>query len=367
MGQQNSNAAEKTADKTQSLRERLRGEVDRTVQRAFKGIELLGTAPAAVGQTSKTLLHRRGTLSLYHYHAVASEVYRVPILLVMATTNRGYIFDLAPGQSMIGFLLGKGYDVYVMDWNPPTPDERHLKLEDYTQDFIPDCLRRVQQDSGEADVSLIGYCMGGLLSAIYAALNVGGPLKNLVCFTTPVDFHQMPLWKTWAGEKTLKLDRMVDSAGIVQPDLVISIFEMLRPASGVAGQVRLWDNLWNDDFVKAYRRMDRWAAETLPLSGDYFRQCVEEFFRKNSLMDASLRVGGRLVDLRNIQVPLLHVIAANDHIVPKASAKPLVVLAGSADKQEIELPGGHVSLIAGPNAVKRMWPQLDHWLQTRSS
>lgn len=357
----------KASGSVQSLRERLRGEVERTVQRGLKGLELLNAAPATVGQTPKTLLHRRGTLSLYHYHATASEIYRVPILLVMATTNRGYIFDLAPGQSLIGFLLDKGYDVYMMDWNPPLPHERDLKLEDYAQDFIPDCIRRVQADSGEHDVSLVGYCMGGLLSAIYASLNVGGPLKNLVCFTTPVDFHQMEIWRTWAGEDVSKLERLVDSSGIVQPDLVISIFEMLRPASGVAGQVRLWDNLWNDDFVKAYRMMDRWAAETLPLSGAYFRQCVEEFFRKNSLMDASLRVGGRQVDLRNIDVPLLHVIAANDHIVPKACAQPLVAMARSEDKQEVELPGGHVSLIAGPNAVKRMWPQLDHWLQTRST
>ena len=120
-----------------ALGERLRLEVERAVQRSLKGIELLGQPPPSVGRTPKTVMHRRGTLSLYHYHATADEVYRVPILCVMAPTNKAYILDLAPGQSLIEFLLGRGYDVYLIDWNPPTDDERDLKIDNYVRDFKP--------------------------------------------------------------------------------------------------------------------------------------------------------------------------------------------------------------------------------------
>jgi polyhydroxyalkanoate synthase len=65
-------------------------------------------------------------------------------------------------------------------------------------------------------------------------------------------------------------------------------------------------------------------------------------------------------------VPLLHVIAQYDHIVPPQSAQPLVERVGSLDKEELMLPGGHVSIAAGANAVKRMWPKLDSWLEDRS-
>src|SRR4051794_35518599 len=106
---------------------RIQSEVDRAIQRNLKGFGYLGSAAPAVGLTPKTLLQRRGTLSLYHYKPTASEVYRVPLLLVMATTNKAFIFDLAPGQSLIEFLLARGYGVYVMDWNPPTGEERYLK------------------------------------------------------------------------------------------------------------------------------------------------------------------------------------------------------------------------------------------------
>ncbi len=125
--------------------------------------------PAEVGLTPKEVLYERGTLRLYHYLPQADELYRVPILLVMATTNKAYVFDLAPGQSMVEYLLQQGFDVYVIDWEPPLPEERSLSLADYTQDFIPTCVQMVIDDSGEPDLSIVGYCMGGVLSLIYAA------------------------------------------------------------------------------------------------------------------------------------------------------------------------------------------------------
>ena len=354
-------------DSDPALTERLRLEVQRAVQRGLKGIELLGAAPPVVGRTPKTVLHRRGTLELVHYHAMASEVYRVPLLIVMAPTNKGYILDLAPGQSLIEFLLRSGYDVYMIDWNAPGDDERDLKIDNYVLDFIPDCIRRVQQDSGEQDLTLIGYCAGGMLSTLYAALHDNGPLKNLVCFTTPIDFSKMELFRSMSDAKHFDVDKFVDSVGNVPADVVTAGFDALRPASRLAGQIRLWDNLWNDQFVKGFRMMERWGNETLPLPGGYFRQTTKELLQKNALYEGTLKIGGRLVDLSRVTVPLLHVVAQYDHIVPPACAAPLVQRVGSRDKEEVILPGGHVSIAAGANAVKRMWPALDSWLQGRST
>ncbi|SMG59550.1 PHA/PHB synthase family protein [Paraburkholderia susongensis] len=349
-----------------ALAERLQLEVERAVQRGLKGMELLGVNQPAVGRTPKTTLHRRGTLELVHYHASVDEVYRVPILVVMAPTNKGYILDLAPGQSLIEFLLGSGYDVYLIDWNEPTDDERDLKIEDYVLDFIPDCIRRVQQDSGEHDVTLLGYCAGGMLSVIHQSLHVDGPVKNLVCMTTPIDFSKMELFRSLSDERSFDVDRFVDGVGVVPADFVLAGFDALRPASRIAGQIRLWDNLWNDRFVKGYRMMERWGNETLPLPGGYFRQTTKELLQKNALYEGTLRIGGRLVELGKITVPLLHIVAQYDHIVPPACARPLVERAGSPDKEEVVLPGGHVSIAAGANAIKRMWPKLNSWLEERS-
>jgi polyhydroxyalkanoate synthase subunit PhaC len=350
-----------------SLSERLQLEVQRAIERNFKGLEVLGAPAPAVGTTPKTVLHRRGVLRLDHYHAQAAEVYRVPVLLVMAPTNKAFVFDMAPGQSLIEYLLQRGHDVYAMDWHAPTQRESNLQLEDYTLDFIPDCVRRVQQDSGVEEVSVLGYCAGGLLSAIYAALHPDGPMKNLVTITVPVDFSKMELFRRMTDPQEFNVDKMIDADGIVPGDIVARMFSLLRPASDIANQIRLWDNLWNDAYVKQYRLLERWTAETLPLPGGYARQTVKELLQKNSLYEGTLRIRGRLVDLSRITAPFLSFVAQYDHIVPPACARPLYERVGSRDKEEVVLPGGHVSLVAGPNAIKRMWPKLNEWLERRST
>lgn len=350
-----------------SLSDRLQQEVQRSIQRNLKGLEILGAPAPSVGMTPKTVLHRRGTLNLYHYHPQADEVYRVPVLLVMAPTNKAFLFDMAPGQSLIEFLLQRGHDVYVMDWSPPSQREKDLQVEDYVLDFIPDCVRRVREDSGVEDVSIVGYCAGGLLSVLYAALHPDGPMKNLVTFTTPVDFSRMELFRRMTDPQEFDVDKMVDASGIVPSARVARMFSILRPASDFSNQIRLWDNLWNDAYVKQYRQMERWTAETLPLPGGYARQTTRELLQNNALYEGTLKIGGRAVDLGRITVPLLSFVAKYDHIVPPECARPLYERVGSTDKEEVVLPGGHVSLVAGPNAVKRMWPKLNEWLERRST
>ncbi len=310
------------------------------------------SAAPALGATPKDLLHKRGTLNLYHYRPLAEELYRVPVVMVMATTNRGYIFDLAPGQSLVEFLLKQGYDVYLIDWSPPRADEKRLRLEDYTLEFIPDCVRQVAEDCGEDEVTILGYCMGGVLSVIYAALHPEGPLKNLVCFTTPIDWTRMGLFTRWAHRDFFDVDRLVDALGNVPSELIFTSFEMLRPATRSAGQIKLWENMWNDEFVKSHRMFERWSTDTLPFACEYFRQTIKELMWRNGLFENELTLGGRRANLGNIRAPVLHAVAEHDHIVPYDAAKPLVERVGSTDKQELVLKGGHVSVVAGGNAVK---------------
>ena len=290
----------------------------------------------------------------------------MPVLLVMATTNKSFIFDLAPGRSMIETMLQQGFDVYVLDWNPPTWAERGLTLADYTQDFIPTCLDKIRKESGEKEVSIIGYCMGGVLSLIYAATHPKGPLKNLVCMTTPIDNSKTGITQVWNDPKYFDVDYLVDTVGILSAEAVTQMFEMQRPAQRLAGQLRFWDQMLNDDFVDNYRAMVRWGDETLPLAGEYVRETTKELQWGNKLYTGELKVANKSAKLANVKVPLLSIVAEHDHLAPRGSTEPLLRLVGSKDKQEILLKGGHVSLMAGPNAARRMWPKLIEWLSVRS-
>jgi polyhydroxyalkanoate synthase len=350
-----------------TLADRVRREVDHAIQRRVKGLRYLVSSDPPVGVTPKDAIHARGTLVLYHYRPQCDDVYRVPVLLIMSLVSRPYILDLAPGQSLVEFLLRRGLDVYLVDWGVPRPEDSRLRLEDYVLDFMPDCIERVCADSGESELSILGYCMGGLLSTLYAALHAEGPLHNLACFTTPVDFDGMGLMRQWVDPSHFDVDHVVDSLGNVPPELVLASFDLLRPVSRLAARVRLWDNLWNDDFVHSYRVFQRWANDQIPFPGETFRQLVKELQWPNSLCRGEFHLGGRRIDLSRIRVPFLHVLAEHDHIVPYDAGRPLVDLVGSEDREQLVLNGGHVSLVAGPHAQGRMWPRLEAWLAQRST
>ncbi|MES2753284.1 MAG: alpha/beta fold hydrolase [Pseudomonadota bacterium] len=337
------------------------------MQRNVKGLGYFQSAAPVSGATPKDVLIKRGTMNLYHYRPRVDDVYRVPLLLVMATTNRGYIFDLAPGQSLVEYLLDAGFDVFMLDWTAPRADEKTLGLADYVLDFLPAAVDRVLAETGEPDLTVVGYCFGGVLSVLWAALNPNGPMKNLACFTTPVDFSQMEMFQTWADRRFFDVDRLVDTFGNCPGDYLYTAFDMLRPAGRAAANVRLWDNLWNDEYVAGVKMLERWANDILPLPGEYFRETTKQLMWDNQLLSGTMSVAGRAVDLGAITAPFLHVTALHDHIVPPAASAPLIDMVGSADKTAVELKGGHVSLVAGANAVKRMWPTLGGWLGERST
>lgn len=349
------------------LMERAQTEFERAMLRNIKGIDYFSSPAPVLGASAKDVLIARGPLRVYHYRPLVEDVYRVPVLLVMATTNRGYIFDMVPGQSFVEFLLKSGFDVFMVDWEAPRADEKHLGIEHYVGDFLPEAVAKVAEVSGERDVSVVGYCFGGVLSILWASLHGGDNLKNLVTFTTPVDFEAMPLFQAWSDRRFFDVDRLVETLGNCPAEMLYTAFDMLRPGGRVAGNIRLWDNMWNDEFVKSYRMFDRWSADMLPLAGEYFRQTTKQLMWDNALMKGRMTVSGRDVDLSQITAPFLHVTAEHDHIVPAGASAPLIDMIGSTDKQAVVLKGGHVSLVAGGNAIKRLWPQIDAWLGERST
>jgi len=342
-------------------------EFERALARNLKGLDYFTTAGPRLGATPRDVLVERGTMRLSHYHPRVDDVYRVPILLVMATTNRGYIFDMVPGQSLVEYLLDSGFDVFMLDWEAPRHDERGLSLESYVLDFLPAAAARVAAETGEPDLSVVGYCFGGVLSLLWAALAGRDALANLVTFTTPVDFSAMDLFQSWADRRFFDVDRLVDTLGNCPGDYLYTAFDSLRPGARAAGQVRLYDNLHDDAYVRSFRMFDRWNTDTLPLAGEYFRQTTKLLMWDNRLLGGTLDVGDHRVDLSAITAPFLHLAAEHDHIVPPAASAPLLSMIGSADKREIVLKGGHVSLVAGPNAKKRLWPALAAWLAERST
>ncbi|MDO8615792.1 MAG: alpha/beta fold hydrolase [Dehalococcoidia bacterium] len=349
------------------LLEAAQSQVARNRQRVEKGLDiLLARQEPPVGVTPKDVIYSRGTLRLYHYRPVTDEVYRVPVVFVMSLVSKPWILDLTSGQSFVQYMLAQGFDVFMIDWGVPRPEDTRLKFEDYVQDFMPACFAEVQKVTGEDEFTILGYCMGGLFALMYAGIYHDAPVKNIVCAATPVDMDGMGLFKAWSDRRYFDLDRLVDSMGNVPPDLMLRSFEMLRPMDRWFSYVRLIDNLWDPQFVYGYRVMYKWTNEQIPFPGETYRQFIRELMWENKLMKGTLSIGGRRVDTQAIKCPVFHAMAEHDHIAPFAATRPLVDLVGSEEKEEVILKGGHVSLVAGKNAVGRLWPATAEWLSQRS-
>ena len=351
---------------TEEVASRAREAVERALARNVPGLSLPEELDLEIGTTPKDLIHSKGTLKLYHYRPTCEEIYRVPVLLVMSLVSKAYIFDLTEGQSLVEFLRDRGFDVYLIDWGVPRAEHSKLGLADYVTDFIPECIEKIGEDCGVDEVTLIGYCMGGSLAAMYAALHPDGPLRNLVCVATPVNSDGMPMQRLWASPEHFDIDRLVDELGNVPSELVVASLEMLTPLQRTGGRVRLLQNASDDAFVRAHLRMERWANDQIPFPGETARQMTKDFLLANKLVKGEFEINGQRVDLGEIRVPLLHVTALHDRTVPPDSSRDLVRMVGSEDKTEIVMKGGHVSLVAGGNAVYRMWPKLDQWMSERS-
>jgi polyhydroxyalkanoate synthase len=326
--------------------------------------DLAGVA-GPLGITPRETVLTIGTMKLHRYQPMSESVYRVPLLVVTSLVNQPYVLDLAPGQSLVEYLLRAGYDVFLIEWGRPRREHAALTLEDHVLDRLPRCAERVLELTGERELSILSYCVGGLLAVLYTALDPKAPVKNLVCMAAPVDSDGLASLKAWMGP-AFDEESLLEQYANVPGDWVQNALRALKPFGKAAGAMSLLNNAANLEVVQSHLRMGKWETDNLPFPGGVFRQMVNDFLRDNALVRGRWVIGGRKVRLADIRMPFLHILAQEDHITPYAAAHPLVEKVGSADRQELVIKGGHVGLVAGRGALTRMWPALDAWLAPRS-
>lgn len=330
-----------------------------------------GERVAKVGQTPKETIWTLNKASLYHYYPQVPEEQRkpVPLFLVFALINRPYIFDLRPGNSFIEYLVQQGYDVYLLDWGTPGPEDSHLTFDDYTLDYLPRAVRKMQSHSGSREFTMLGWCIGAVIATLYATLRPDDGLRNLVLLTAPLDFSDRKAgpFNVWLDERYFNVDALVANMGNIPGEMIDWGNKLLKPVENFIGNyLRLWDNLDDPRIVESWHAMNTWVTDLTPFAGAAFRQWVVEFFRENRLMEGKLMMRGQRVDVSKIKVPFLSVIAEQDHIVPRCQSGSILERISSTDKRELVMPGGHIGMMAGSNGRKRVWPQIDSWLAERS-
>ena len=319
------------------------------------------------GATPSEVVYEEDRLKLLHYLSDEPAKYRTPLIFVFALVNRPYILDLKPGKSVVSHFIKEGFDTYLVDWGVPTDSDRHLTLDDYVNGYMLNVVEHVRQRSGCEQVNVLGYCMGGTMSAMFTSL-YPKLVRNLILLAAGIDFSDKKgLLSLWTDAEYFDVDRFVDAFGNCPPHFLQGAFQLLKPIQNYMEKpIGFFERAEDEDYVDDFFAMETWLNDNIPVAGEVYREFVKYLYQQNRLVKGEMFVGRQLVNLKNITCPVLNLSATKDDLVPCGQSLPFNDLVGSADRRTMQFEAGHIGLAIGGRAQRDLWPQAGQWLAARS-
>jgi poly[(R)-3-hydroxyalkanoate] polymerase subunit PhaC len=347
-----------------------RVEANRAILRFVNGVEwLLRDPKTVVGRTPYDVVHRHGKLEVRRYRSAdgkASCRYETPVLLIPPLMVKPFIFDLFPGRSLVAFLRERGFAVYLADFGEPDEADSFVTLDDYVLDWIPTACRTVQTDAKTRQLSLLGYCMGGLFALMHTAANHDRSVRNIVTIGTPVDVNKMGLF-AWVSKFTAgQAEFFARQVGNVPGGLSSTVFRLLTPMKNLTRYADLFMNMWDRKYIDGFDAMNQWVSQFVDYPQGAFLQFMRDFVRHNKLVRGKMTFGGKVADLHEVGCSLLAFAGRTDQIAPPAAARAVLDAVGSTDKTFRLVPGGHMGAFAGATAPEHVWRPAADWLAVRS-
>ncbi|MGE3246004.1 MAG: PHA/PHB synthase family protein [Beijerinckiaceae bacterium] len=303
------------------------------------------------------VVFRNDLMELIQYAPSTESVYKRPLLIVPPWINKFYVLDLNPEKSFVRFCVENGLTVFLVSW--VNPDQRHAdkSFEDYMREGILGALDAIEAATGERDVTAIGYCVGGTLLAITLAwmAAVGDRrISSATLFTTQVDFTDAGDLKLFVDAARIKaLEERMQQTGYLEGAKMAAAFNMLRPNE------LIWGYFVNN-YLKGTEPMPfdllTWNSDStrMPAANHsfYLRNCYLE----NTLARGEMTIAGKLLNLRDVTIPIYNLAAREDHIAPPRSVFTGAKLFGGQMRYVLS-GSGHIAGVVNP-ARK---PKYQYW------
>jgi polyhydroxyalkanoate synthase subunit PhaC len=303
---------------------------------------------------------------------------KIPVLVIYAFINRHYILDLLPKVSVIRNLLNQGLDIFATDWGTPSVYDKNLTIGHFINNYIDKSVDYIRRITKSDKVSLFGYCWGGDLALMYAALHPE-KIKNLTTVATPGDSDlDDSLLSVWT--RSVKEDYILDAFGNVPGMLLNSAFNLRRPIEYSHKYFHFFEQPHSFESIAEFFATETWLYDSPPVIGEIYREFVEYCYKQNLLIKNKMIIQydkdniisnnndknnkTKVIDLENITAPYLNVVAQKDDLVAPESSKALnSALTKSYDKKLIEFSSGHVGLMIGSRAHTELWPKVGQWIR----
>lgn len=302
----------------------------------------------------------------------------IPLLLIPPLAATSMIFDLMPQRSLVRYFLAHGFDVYLVDWGEVTADHTSISLETYVLEWMPAIVAKVKTLSQTDQISMLSYCMGGLLALMYLATSGDHSTRNLITIASPIDMHS-------SGVAGKVLSRFYGPAQTISQLFNISlldvparyfhvpgwlssvVFKLTNPIGYLINSYDKFINLWDRAYLEESLTMSKWFDEMVDYPGETVKEMAVHMLLNNKLASGRVRVGKTRAQLDQIQCNLLAFAGSDDNIVSVTAARKILDLVASQDKSFCIVPGGHAGVFAGSNAPKHTWRISAEWLLERST
>ena len=318
----------------------------------FKVGENVATTPGKV-------VHRGAYFELLQYSPTTAQVREIPLLIFPPWINKFYILDLQAKNSLIQWLVGQGFTVFVTAWVNPDASMKDTTFEDYMFGGIYEAVAKVKEQCGVEQVNTVGYCIGGTLLGValaHMAEKNDKSIASATFFTAQHDFSEAGDLLLFTSETWLKeLERQMDAAGGVLPGSAMAdTFNSLRAND------LIWSFFVNNYLMgKDLTPFDLlcWNADQTRMPKALHMFYLRKFYGENALTNHSLTLGGVDIDLKKVTIPIYEQAGREDHIAPPGSVYRGSKLFGGP--VTFMLAGsGHIAGVVNPPAAQKYM----HWL-----
>lgn len=309
--------------------------------------------------------------------AVQQQSRQVPIILVPPLGVTTEAFDLMPTRSLARFFSAAGYATYLVDWGKPDSEDAHLGLVAYSDEMLGAAIAKVRAHSGSQEISLMGWCMGGLLSLLQAGFTGDKEIKNIVLVASPINLRgsgivarsasvlDMPA-KLVRKYSSLRLN-MIEASRFAMPDWATTLaFKLTDPVGSVSTYWDLITRLWDREFVENHSTTSDYLNNMLLYPGGVIQDMVVNAAIDNQFASGQIKIRDRVADLNSITANMKVYAGATDALVAPDVAKHILDVVSSEDAEFSVVPGGHMGVILGSKAMDNVWRPVAEWLAPRS-
>lgn len=308
---------------------------------------------------------------------VSRVKHAIPLILIPPLAATAVIFDLMPQRSLVRYFLAQGFDVYLVDWGEVTADHNDISLETYVLEWMPEIVAAVKKHSDVEQVSMLSYCMGGLLALMYLATSGDNCTRNLITIASPIDMHSSGvagkvLSRLYGPAQTFsKLFNIslldLPSKYFHVPGWLSSVaFKLTNPVGSLINSYDKFVNLWDREYLQVSLTMSKWFDEMVDYPGETVKEMAVHMLLNNKMAKGRVRIGKVRAQFDQIHCNLLAFAGEDDNIVSVSAARKILDIVASQDKSFCIVPGGHAGVFAGSKAPIYTWRTSAEWLSVRS-